>query len=651
MCKFGEKKRWIVKNGRKIKRKIFTGLALLALLIGMLVFLFSGDNFIILQDLFKDDVTKEELREALGKLGFKGYFTIGILSMLQVVLTFLPAEPVQVMAGLSFGFLKGSLICLAGVFVGNTIIYILYKIYGNKLEEYFTKNAEFDFETASRSPKIALVVFILYFLPAIPYGLICFFTASMGNKYPKYILLTTLGSIPSIWIGVGLGHLAIASSWIVSLIVFLVLIALLVILYKKKSFVFAKVNEFMKKKSQPYSSKTVAKDYNPVLYRLAAFFGGLAYSMKLKIRMKNSVGRLEKPSIVICNHGSFIDFVYAAQLLKKDKPHFITARMYFYHKWLGGLLRRVGCIPKSMFTADLENAKNCMRILNEGRVLAMMPEARLSTAGRYEGVQETTYRFIKRAGVSVYTIHMSGDYLANPKWGDKTRRGAYVEAELKGLFTAEELSSLSMEEVKRRVDEALYYDEFKWLEAHPEVVYKHKPLAVGLENILCRCPGCNGKYTLRTKGREIACEKCGFKRELDTRYAFTEPVPFENFGKWYDWQTAEMEKELLADPEYALEEAVTLKHSSKDGKTTFREAGKGVCRLDKTGLIYRGTRDGEEIEKRFPLSDIYRLLFGAGVDFEIYEGNELWFFVPEDTRSCVAWYIASGLFKKHYGGE
>ena len=630
------------------KLKIFTAVAFIVLLAGLLVFLFSGDNYIILQDMFRQDVTREELQESLSGLGYKGYITFGLLSMLQVVLTFLPAEPVQVMAGISFGLLKGVAICTAGVFVGNTIIFLLYKIYGDKLEEYFTKNAEFDFETARTSPAIALVVFILYFLPAIPYGLICFFTASMGNKYWKYILLTTIGAIPSILIGVGLGHIAIAFSWIVSIVVFVVLVVLLVVLYKKKSAVFAKVNEYMKKKAQPYSSRTVAKKYNPWLYRTSAFISRLIFAPKIKVVYKREIKKLEQPSLVLCNHGSFIDFLFAGQIIKKERPHFVSARLYFYKKFVAKVLRQVGCFPKSMFTSDLENAKNCMRILGNGGTIAMMPEARLSTAGKFEGVQETTYRFIQRARVPVYSIHMSGDYFAYPKWSDGIRRGSRVEVELKQLFTAEEVKSLPLDELKARVDEALYYDEFEWLKTKPNIRYKRKTMAKGLENILCRCPECNGRYTIRTDKKKVYCETCGFMREMDTRYAFTEPAPFENFAKWYDWQVEEMKQEMLANPDFTLTASVTLHHSSKDGKKMLREAGKGVCRFDKTGLSYEGEEDGTQIVKKFPLADIYRILFGAGEDFEIYEGSEIWFFVPEDTRCCVDWYIASGLFKELY---
>ena len=633
---------------QKKKLKIFTAITCVVLFAGLMAFLFSGDNFIILQDLFRNDLTRDELQDALSDLGYKGYITFGLLSMLQVVLTFFPAEPTQVMAGLSFGFLKGVSICLAGVFVGNSIIFLLYRIYGDKLEEYFIKNAEFDFETARSSPTVAWIVFILYFLPAIPYGLICFFAASMDNRYWKYILLTTIGSIPSICIGVGLGHIAITASWILSIVVFLVLMALLIVLYRYKSLVFEKVNEYMKKKSQPYSSRTVAKKYNPWLYWTSAFISRLIFAPKVKVKYKKEIKKLEKPSLVLCNHGSFADFLYAGQIIKRARPHFVSARLYFYKKSVAKILRQVGCFPKSMFTSDLENAKNCMRILNNGGMIAMMPEARLSTVGSFEGIQDTTYRFIQRARVPVYTVRMSGDYFAYPKWSKSIRRGSRVEVELKPLFTAEEVQTLPLEELKQKVNAALCYDEFEWLKTRPKVRYKCKTLAEGLENILSRCPACGARYAMGTKGKKVYCEKCGFAREVDSRYAFIEPAPFENFAKWYDWQVEEMKKEMQDNPDFALVENVTLKHSSKDGKKMLRVAGQGVCRFDCTGLTYEGEEDGVQITKHFPLRDIYRILFGAGEDFEIYEGNEIWFFVPENPRCCVDWYIASGLLKELY---
>ena len=58
-------------------------------------------------------------------------------------------------------------------------------------------------------------------------------------------------------------------------------------------------------------------------------------------------------------------------------------------------------------------------------------------------------------------------------------------------------------------------------------------------------------------------------------------------------------------------------------------------------LTYTGTKDGESVELHFSLQKIYRLLFGAGVNFEIYNGSEILFFVPEEKRAAVQWYMAS----------
>ena len=631
------------KPSRKIKRKIFTGLGLLFLLALTLFFLFSGDNVQILKELFKDDVTKEEVQAHLSELGWRGWVGFGGLSMLQVILTFIPAEPVQVMAGISFGIWKGGFICLFGVFVGNTVLYVMYKIYGQRLTDYFSTNAEFDFDYARKSKRVAMIIFILYFLPAIPYGLICLFAASLNTRYPKYIFLTTVGAIPSILIGVGLGHLAMAASWILSAIIFAVLITAIIILWRKKAQVFAAINNYMKKRNQ---KDTHVRKADRVVLALAAFCTMLMFDRKIKICFKNNVGEIQNPAIVLCNHGSFVDFVYAGRMLRKYRPNFITARLYFYHNLLGRLLHRIGCIPKSMFASDLENAKNALSVVNGGGILSMMPEARLSTIGKFEGIQDSTYKFIQRMGVPVYTVHLCGDYLCDPKWGSGVRKGSLVEVEFKPLLTQEEVKTLPLDELQKRIDEALYYDEFAWLKQHPEVHYKSKKLAEGLENILFRCPDCGAVCSLTTKGSTITCTACQNSYELNDRHGFDGEKPFDNFASWYEWQEAELKKEILANPDYQLTSKVELRHGSKTGDALTQYAGEGECVLDRTGLTYRGSEDGEQIEKHFPMSNIYRILFGAGQNFEIYEGKEIWFFVPEDKRSSVIWYVVSAILKQ-----
>jgi 1-acyl-sn-glycerol-3-phosphate acyltransferase len=211
------------------------------------------------------------------------------------------------------------------------------------------------------------------------------------------------------------------------------------------------------------------------------------------------------------------------------------------------------------------------------------------------------------------------------------------------LFTPEQLETMSVEEIAKAVEERLYYDEYAWLETRPNYRYRSKKLAKGLENILAICPKCGKYHTIVTKGRQISCEHCGFLTNLDDRYKFDAGFTFDTISAWYHWQKDLIRKSILENPDFCLESKVELRHGDNTGKSLTRHSGYGTCRLDRTGLTYTGTQDGEECNIHFPLKQIYRLLFGAGVNFEIYQGNEIFFFVPEEKRSAVDWYMASSL--------
>ena len=609
--------------------------------VAILAWFFSfGDNYELVRSVFFSKNTSEQMRDKLQDMGLRGQIAVGVLSMLQVILAFLPAEPVQMLAGLSFGFWQGLLICAAGVLVGNLVIYLVYRLFGNQLRHYFVSNLKVNLDRAATSDKVVLIVLILYCLPAIPYGMICFFAASTGMKYPRYATVTLLGSLPSICIGVGIGNMAVLHGWVISTCVFLLLVALLVIAMINREALFGKLNAYIEKHQK---KSAVAKKIRPhhllpayVISRLLLWLRGV------KVRTENRVGKeLQTPCVVLCNHGSFIDFIYAGGLLRRHSPNFIVARLYFYRSDLAALLRAHGCFPKSMFTLDYESVKNSMTVLKRGGMLAMMPEARLSTAGRFEDIQPGTYSFLQKMGVPVYTVKIHGDYFADPKWGRGFRRGALVEATLDSLLSAEQVKTMTPEQIGQAVEQRLYYDEFAWLKTRPRVRYRSKKLAEGLENILTTCPRCHGKYTLTTKGRDVICDTCGKVATMDDRYSFVDGAPFENFSHWYDWQLSELKREIEGHPEYALTSRVTLRRPSTDGKTMLREAGEGVCTLTREGLTYHGTQDGETFDFSVSLDRIYRLLFGAGENFEVYVGKEIYYFVPEDRRSAVEWYMAS----------
>ncbi len=628
-----------MKNENKNKLYIIIGLALFISI--LVLFLCSGNNFELLKSVFWDDLSRESLHEKFGSFDWQDHLTITVLAALQVICTFLPAEPVQVLGGLAFGFPLGLLCCMIGVFIGSTAIYLLHKVFGDKLHILFVKKLHLDMEKISRSQKVVLIIFILYFLPAIPYGMICFLAAGTGMRYRRYITVTLLGALPSVCIGVGLGYMTVAFNRTISICVFAVLVVLLVVMMLHRDTLFSKVNGYAGRENTA-SKNAVHKPNRFMMGLLYHTFRFYYFLCGVRIKAINKVGAPQQPAIVLCNHGSFIDFIFATKLLRKYRPNFVAARLYFYDKTMGSLLRTVGAFPKSMFALDPSSTKNCIRVLKYGGILTMMPEARLSTTGRFEDIQPSTYSFIKKSAVPVYTVKFSGDYFADPKWGKGFRRGSVVEAELDILFTAQEIQSLSVEEIKQGVEQRLSYNEFHWLQKHPDIHYRSAHMAEGLENILSVCPLCHGKHTITTKKNKVFCKKCGYLTSLDDRYAFTGDFRFRDLTKWYDWQKELLKQAIEADPDYALTSPVELRLPSK-GRGLTRSAGQGICTLTRQGLTYEGTKDGEEVHLHFPIGQIYRLLFGAGKNFEIYNGTEILFFVPQEKRSNVDWYMASML--------
>ncbi|MBE6787217.1 MAG: hypothetical protein E7537_02595, partial [Ruminococcaceae bacterium] len=113
---------------KSTKDKLIITAGLFVLLVLLLAFMFSGSNFDLLISLFDKRLTADQLRDKMMGFGVRGYITIAILSMLQVVCAFLPAEPTQVAAGVVFGFPVGFACCAVGVAIGNTLITCFIKL-------------------------------------------------------------------------------------------------------------------------------------------------------------------------------------------------------------------------------------------------------------------------------------------------------------------------------------------------------------------------------------------------------------------------------------------------------------------------------------------------------------------------------------------
>ena len=363
---------------------------------------------------------------------------------------------------------------------------------------------------------------------------------------------------------------------------------------------------------------------------------------------------LPKQFVLVCNHPSGFDNMYAVDCLYPlHTLNFISNRYYYFKKSLGKWLLKIGCIPKSIFSSDIDSLKNCMRIVKEGGNLGIMADVRLSMYGQTEDVPQTTAKFLKKLGLPVYAMHLDGSYMCKPKWAKGLRKGVVV-VNCKKLFDPEQLAEASVDEVNTKMRQAIYYDDFEWIKTRPDVKYKSRKIAEGLEKILYKCPHCGKEFTLESKKDLFYCKECGYTVRLDNRYNFSAldgaPLYFENLRDWFLAQKAEI-AEQIQSPDYTLTTPVTLKKRSIDGKKFLREAGRGVCTLSHEGLRYSGTVDGEQKEILFPSSEVYALSYMTGKGFQHYTSNDYFCFLPDAPLLSIKYYIASELLGKLHGAK
>ena len=649
------------------------------------------------------------LQEQINKYGFWRYFFIVILHTFQVLLTIIPAQPIQIIAGLTCGPWLGFISCVIGIFLGNTIVYFLVRIFKTKPTLlYNSKQMEKLGELPEKKPKEGFYLFILalYFVPAVPYGMVAYRAANSKINFIKYSLLTTLGTIPSLIICIAFGSFIINGYFLVSLLliigicivsllsmkfgkqiishltnrsirassiwlmiflipVFLIInffytknavallisygsIILLVFLYwlfnKRVSRIFENMN---KKYDMAYFQGPVKK-INRFLYHFLAFFMKIYFFLRFNVKVnKTNLPKIEQPSILIFNHPSKLDFMFSfLPYYPKYKVNTVIAYYYFCNRHLGKLLKNLGGIPKYLFQPDISAIKNISRVIKSNGILGLSPEGRLSAYGELETIIPSTAKLIKKMGVQVILSKINGAYFSIPKWAKTWRRGR-VEVQYHQIFSAEECKMLSVKDIYNRLVSEIHYDEFDWQEKN-RVKYKGKQFAEGLEQILYRCPICHKEYTYESCNDKITCSYCHSEIILNQYYDFVTNnlnIP-KNIKMWYLWQK-EWEKKNIADPNYSLTSEVTLKHPDPNGHG-FVVVGSGITTLTHQGVVYRGTIHDEQKEIFFAIDSIPAIPFGVNEDFEIYDHNTLYYFVPKNIRECVKWSIVGELIYQKY---
>lgn len=141
----------------------------------------------------------EELRAFLDSYGWKGYLVLMGLQCLQVVVALIPGEVVELGAGYAYGALEGTFICLIGVAISSSLIFLLVKKVGVSLvETLISREKLLQLRFINSERKLNRVVFLLFFIPGTPKDVLTYFVGLTNMRLPEFLLISLTARIPSV---------------------------------------------------------------------------------------------------------------------------------------------------------------------------------------------------------------------------------------------------------------------------------------------------------------------------------------------------------------------------------------------------------------------------------------------------------------------
>ncbi|MGQ5427182.1 TVP38/TMEM64 family protein [Thermophilibacter sp. ZX-H3] len=124
---------------------------------------------------------------------------IGGVNALQIALAFLPGEPVELASGYAFGFLEGTLVCMAASAVASSAIFWAVRRWGWSLVGVFFDRSHLDrFSWLHDARRLELVMLVVFLIPGTPKDFLTYFAGLTDMRFGAVLAITTLGRIPSI---------------------------------------------------------------------------------------------------------------------------------------------------------------------------------------------------------------------------------------------------------------------------------------------------------------------------------------------------------------------------------------------------------------------------------------------------------------------
>ena len=155
--------------------------------------------------IMKDISTTEgqlAFKERIESAGIFGMLILFALEVAQIFFVIIPGEPLELLAGMCYGGIGGTIFITVSVFITTTALVFFVKKYGrNFVYNSFKKEKVEKLENSkllSNPKKVELVMIILFLIPGTPKDLLVYIGGLLPIKPLRFILISTFARFPSV---------------------------------------------------------------------------------------------------------------------------------------------------------------------------------------------------------------------------------------------------------------------------------------------------------------------------------------------------------------------------------------------------------------------------------------------------------------------
>ena len=146
--------------------------------------------------LFEDP---ERFRSWVREMGAGGRLAFVGMVAVQIVVAFIPGEPLEIAAGYAFGAWEGTLLCMLGAGVGGMAVFLLARKLGVRAVEAFVPREKIDSLGFVRDARrLTLWMWILFLIPGTPKDALAYVAGLTRMRLRTWALITTVARVPSI---------------------------------------------------------------------------------------------------------------------------------------------------------------------------------------------------------------------------------------------------------------------------------------------------------------------------------------------------------------------------------------------------------------------------------------------------------------------